>query len=368
MKENKPDISGSKKGKDVLRKKKVVKSKDEPKLEIRDYIETRIFNEKKEMVYDLEKEFKSHKKEINVNINSRFSKQYMIVITILGALGFTSFFGIRWYINKVASDIKEKISNRLDDEFKTEKIQNLIENKAKKYTEKAAKGYISKKVQEAIIPFQNKMKIMVEKTDEDAQELNEILNIFVLSDNAQNSRKAYTKLNNIAELQTKYSNIAKYKLIEIRKNLDFYRQSPVMYQDLAYGDKKLPVKQLSLDEIILIMENPTVTDKNRRVCMIYIKNKPKKEVLQKALGVLKKSDSLPTCAAFCGILNEIADTKAEFLDFKGWIKICEKELQVKRGSVRKLRRPYKSSFTVRQGCGGSARQNEKRLLAFHLAP
>ncbi len=77
------------------------------------------------------------------------------------------------------------------------------------------------------------------------------------------------------------------------------------------------------------MEKPSTSDNFRYTLMVYIKGdtktkgKPKDEILKKALDLFKNSDSLPTCAAFSGILNEISDKKAAFLDFDNWIKILE---------------------------------------------
>ncbi len=85
---------------------------------------------------------------------------------------------------------------------------------------------------------------------------------------------------------------------------------------------------MSFDDVINVMENdPNMTTIYRAACMVYISNKPNKEILQKALKVLKTSDSLPTCAAFMGVLYHKVGPNAAVLDFENWIRICREELK-----------------------------------------
>ncbi|NQS88205.1 hypothetical protein HQ584_00190 [Patescibacteria group bacterium] len=102
-----------------------------------------------------------------------------------------------------------------------------------------------------------------------------------------------------------------------------------MYEELIAitEEGEIPFEKLSLDEIVRRMHNPTRPDSYRHTYMVYIEDKPKKEIYQAALTMFHTSDSLPTCAAFCGILSEISEQKAGFLDFDGWTKICEEELR-----------------------------------------
>ena len=83
-----------------------------------------------------------------------------------------------------------------------------------------------------------------------------------------------------------------------------------------------------MDEIVEKMQNPNISEENRHTGMVYIKRiRPKKKIFKKALKVLETSNSLPTCAAFMGVLSAISESKADFLDFEGWIKICQGELE-----------------------------------------
>ena len=164
----------------------------------------------------------------------------------------------------------------------------------------------------------------------EVKKLKNVFDVYILADSALNgSKTAYIQLKAIAVQKTDHGIAARGRLVEIQKSLLLYRQSPTFYQGLVKktDNEQVPYENLSLDEIVDNMVSPTLPDNYRHVCMVYIKNKPREEIFKKALQVLHTSDSLLTCAAFCGVLSEISDNKAAFLDFEGWIKICENELK-----------------------------------------
>ena len=103
-----------------------------------------------------------------------------------------------------------------------------------------------------------------------------------------------------------------------------------MYQSLTFktatGD--IPYDKLSLNDIVAAMENPALPDNYRHTCMVYIKGKPKEEIV-KSFGSIKNIGFVTYKWGFCGVLAEILETKAGFLDFDGWIEICQKELEKK---------------------------------------
>ncbi|MBW2149262.1 MAG: hypothetical protein JRG73_02615 [Deltaproteobacteria bacterium] len=165
--------------------------------------------------------------------------------------------------------------------------------------------------------------------------LAKVQKVYEFADHAQmGSKAAYLSLKEFAAHREKvYGRVAKIRLLEINRDLQIYRQIPRFYEGLAKITNKetIPFEKLSLDEIVRFMNDPTMSHKERHTCMVYIKKKPKEEVFKKALEVLKNSDSLYTCAAFCGVLSEVSIKKSKFLDsfpfdFEEWISVCEEEL------------------------------------------
>jgi len=299
------------------------KSDTEIKLELREYFDNHIRDIRdieNTLQQRFEQKIKDYKHELEDSIK-QYKKIGAVVIGIITFFGAGGIYqGYQAYkqaisrgIEKGQNQISNQISSRLDQEFEAKNIKRLIENTAKDYTEKEAKNYISDEVRKVTTPF------------------NELFNIYILSDKAQNgSRSAYIQLRSIAIQQTNNGIVAKSRLINIQKTLEIYKHTPLIYPNLIYktADKDIPIEEFSLDQVVKMMEeDPAMSDSYRAACMVYIKNKPHKEVLQKAFEVLKMSESLPACAAFMGVLSDIIGLKAAPLDFEGWIKICEEELK-----------------------------------------
>lgn len=253
-----------------------------------------------------------------------------IIIGFTLLAGFTGF--SLWGIMQRAKTQMEQLVAK---QFEEPRIQKLVREVAAD----RASVLMTEQIQPEVTKFKaelaaqlQELKGYVEKANIDVQNLNSLFDVYVCADTALNgSKAAYIQLRNIASQQTNYGLVARNKMIEIQKNLQLYLNTPTMYQSLTFktatGD--IPYDKLSLNDIVAAMENPALPDNYRHTCMVYIKGKPKEEIVKKALEVLKTSDSLPTSGAFCGVLAEILETKAGFLDFDGWIEICQKELEKK---------------------------------------
>lgn len=88
---------------------------------------------------------------------------------------------IKVSLNKEVDSIRGTILSRLDQEFKTENITRLIEDKAKKYTEKKSKKYISNKFKGAMISFRKRMNNSISLVANEALKRNEELSNFLLT-------------------------------------------------------------------------------------------------------------------------------------------------------------------------------------------
>jgi hypothetical protein len=284
-------------------------------------------NKNKEETKDIdryEKIVELSRKEIERvwSIYIRLAKALGIII----ATGIAIFTYLTWNTvsdmkNSISSEVgkvQQQVNNRIDEEFKTEKIQSLIENKAREYTETTAKPYIATEVNGVMTPFKNKMQHTID--------------VFYIASHAKSgSKSAFLDLKQYAAKEgTEEAIIARDNLIEIIRDLMRYRsvmhQSHItrmdIYRDVNDGNR-VCIQDDSIDK--LSNELVVSTDNERQVLMEYISKKPKEEIFKTALKVFE-SDSLPACAIFCGILFEITEEKVDFLDFDKWTEICKKQV------------------------------------------
>ncbi len=238
---------------------------------------------------------------------------------------------IKSRINLEVDILQRQVKSRIDEEFKKEKIQSLIEQKAKEHTEKAAQQYITEQINAVITPFKTEIQNTRAEANLELQRLKDLFTVYDTADQAMaGSKNAYIKLKSLtADKETDIRIAARARLVEIDRYLDIYRDAPKLFSPLSATRHgvRTSFDKITLDEIVTMMlGQPSLRDAYRHTCMVYIQKKAKKEVFEAALRVFA-SDSLPTCAAFCGVLSKVSDKKAEFLDFDGWTKICQKQLK-----------------------------------------
>jgi hypothetical protein len=229
---------------------------------------------------------------------------------------------------------QRQVNNRIDEEFKKDKIQSLIEDKAREYTEKAAQQYITNEVNEMISPFKYEMQNATNEAKAQILKLNSLYHVLYIASHAKSgSKSAFLDLSQYAAKEgTEEAIITTDNIIEIRRDLSQYRN--VVYQsDFARTDiyrKTNDGNNVSIqnDPIDVLARCLIVSpDNERHVLMEYISKKPKEEIYKTALTVFE-SDSLPACAIFCGILTEISEEnpKPDFLNFGAWTEICKKHV------------------------------------------
>lgn len=314
-----------------------IRSFSDLKLQAFEYINDKSKEIKKDLREDFDRDVEKYKRDLRSSIH----KYITIIVIILGILGLTSIGGIissvKW-LNKKTSDIlttevnriNQQISDRLDQEFESERIKSLIEEKAKYYTENRAETLISGKVDSTFKQFENEIKTIVANANTQLEGLREIIE---LDDAAKfGSLISYKKLSKLASSKKKYSQMAFRRIVVINRDLDIYRQPPSMYQGLALekNGKSTSAEELSTAELFKELEDPRLPNNIRHTLMVYIINKPEKEICTEAVKLLKNSDSLPASAATCGILDSKFKSKAQFLDFVAWKKFCENYINSKK--------------------------------------
>lgn len=160
--------------------------------------------------------------------------------------------------------------------------------------------------------------------------INNLIEVYTLADEAEMGlRSAYITLQKLKQDKS-FQKIVSWRLNKIFIVLSkYYRQVPTNYEGMIYVDengRETNVEDFSLDEMVRHMHNGLMPHSDRRDYMVYVIKKPHREIYKEALEVFKKSQSMYVCAAFCGVLSEVSEKKADFLDFDGWIEICEEEL------------------------------------------
>jgi len=265
------------------------KSPAELKLELIEYLDKKTSDIRSDLRTEFDRNVKSYKEELKRG-NRRY---FQIVLTILGILGLTSIGGIwgtaKWISSKTkralegeVKNVQEQVSRRLDEEFESVRIQGLIEQKAKKYTEGRVERHILAKVDNAITPFSREIRQVVSEAN---SELESLRTIIELEDAAHfGSRDAYQKLLKLAYGKSAFATMAKRRIIVLNRDLSIYRQPPSMYQGLSIKreGKNIPAGDLTTKELFDHLENPTLSDELRHTFMVYIIAKPKQEVFSQA--------------------------------------------------------------------------------------
>jgi hypothetical protein len=296
-------------------------SNPQTKLELIEYVDKRMRN----LECDLQERFNQRVKDYKQELKDMAKTERWIIWVILAFFGVAGGLGF-W---GAYSQVSNRVLNRLDEEFKTERIRTLIDVKAKEHTEARVNTYVDSRVDELLTPFRNEMQDALNQASGQLEKLNTLFAVFVTADNAKNgSKSSYLELKRYAaEDRTQVGIAARERLRDIERDLQVYRNVPGVHIGLSVSTErgKVKLKDLPLDEIVKVMLDPLVSHDRRRRCMPYVTKRPKHEVLQKAMVVFR-SDSLPTCAGFCGVLSHMLGNEAEFLDFDGWLEACEKEL------------------------------------------
>ena len=264
---------------------------DEEKKKRKSYHEIKL-----ELIEYMDEKFEKQRSEINDKTIIKWRWIYsllglFVICTVIGV-----FQGYYWGV----AVVQEQVEKRMDEEFTPEKMKKRIDEKLN-------------------LDF-----------SAHTTRLNNIFALSVFADSANyGSRSAYNMLQQVAQERSDFSIIAKGRLMEVERNLQIYKRLPQTFSALIAlrNNKEIPIDSISIEEIIAWMERPSFPESDRQSAMVYVIKRPREEVFKNAINVLRTSPSLPTCAAINGILIELLGNRAEFLDFNGWIRVLESELE-----------------------------------------
>ena len=278
------------------------------------------------------------KREVRQIVRKQFIVGFLTFLALLGGITGLSLWDIKKHIENKVEDLVAK-------QFEEPRIKEIVEDAAKN----RATVLMSEQIDPEVLKFKEDIALKITKAegklseiDDKIRDANETVGklaklsyVFLIADIAKSgSKQAYLELKKLAAKEgTEESIIAKDNLEEINRDLRQYRRvshQPKLarmeiYRDVNDGNS-VCIQDDSID--ILTIRLIISPDNERHVLMEYIEKKPKEEIFKTALKVFE-SDSLPACAIFCGVLFEISDEKADFLDFDKWTEICKKQINKK---------------------------------------
>jgi len=226
-------------------------TKADIKVELLQFANVQVHMAKEEIREMLRSDVVAHKDEIKRQ-NWRTAKIIYLVICILVGASLLNFYrGYRWVQNKgeevlktETESIRKTVSKRLDQEFETKRIQTLIEEKAKEYTEKRAQVYITESVEKSIKPLSANLVKGQEKINNDIKSFDSYL-----KDTREKIVKEYSTLSTEVNLLKEMNRISSLGAEAIAKGDSRSFRELAMYSD---DPKKRAFEMFALAEIFKV--------------------------------------------------------------------------------------------------------------------
>ena len=245
----------------------------------------------------------------------------------------------RNFLGRQVGKVNVMISERLDSEFGTERIQELIASKAEEYAEKESQKYIEERVQSEIIPFSQKFeekmlgaKAKMESLDAKLQLLDMKMQLYVLLDSIRlgGSRKAYEQLVSLSKSSSDVKSLAGNYLKVIEFEFETLRETPsfvVSGRTYKWRGKKYKLDEIPVEQIYNIIGYVTTSMEARKDLLQHLRERDRNEVLTMALDVLNNSDALYSCLAASLLISRLTKKEGDITDFSYWAKMCQRELK-----------------------------------------
>jgi hypothetical protein len=222
------------------------------------------------------------------------------------------------------------VKDRVSKEFEQPSISEIVRGVAAT----KAEDLLLKQINPEVDKFKNKTEESIAETKQLIMSAQSKLNDWTMMLDFEvsaryGSRHSYSIILALADRPDSIGETAKHCAEIILKELLILRNVPEAYFGLEFtrsDGEKVSAEKLSTTELFMYLESPAFPKEHLPSIMAHIAKKPKKEVCLEAKRILQFSDSLPACAATCGILNKVLGNKAQFLAFDDWIKACEEEL------------------------------------------
>lgn len=264
--------------------------------------------------------------QLSIEVGKKLASKLFLFFGLISLL-----FGIGFYqaYKHATKKMEDMLVERISDEFKQPRIHTTI----KEVAEGKAKELMLDEIKPEVTKLKNEIQASIKDVKISVKETISQLNDLVELTNADasaryGSRKSYNRLKEFSLRHDSLGSMAMRNVSIIERDLLIFRTVPKMGRGLTYtkDGETTSVDKLSTSHLFVLLESRLISSEERSYLMRYIKSRPKKEILTHAKSILEGSDSLPACAAICGILKEILGDRADFLEFEQWSKVCAQEL------------------------------------------
>lgn len=268
-------------------------------------------------------------------------KILLVAIAIVAAVSGKSYWDYRKFLNEQIGKIDTRVAERLDEEFRTERIQELIENKAEKYIEEKSQEHIEKRVEAEILPFAQRFEqkisegeAKINSIDDKTRLLDERMQLYVLLDSIRlgGSKKAYERLVRLANEESDINDLAMSYLKVLNFQFMRYTETPTyVYVPPTYSfeGKQVKLDGIPIRQIFNIIGYPHTSEERRSQLLMYLKTRTgaEAEVLAVALDVLTNSDFIYSCVAANILIAKLTGEKeGPIMDFSHWMRVGKKAL------------------------------------------
>lgn len=245
---------------------------------------------------------------------------------------------IKSITNDQVDSVRIKVSEKINDEFKTSRITSLIDEHARQYVEKESKSYIHEQVNNTFDPFRLEMKSIIDSANSNLVELADMIEVYNLADGAASgSKKAYFKLRELAKREGNIGVTSRNRMSILNNSFSDLTFIPLIASYLEFRKDTVWVSpdSFSVDELIDYMyKEGNRSDYLLQVSgMGSIMKRPKEEILRKSIEVFRDPDSpLTTNIAFSSTINQILklvknNLEFDLYDFEAIAEKCEEELK-----------------------------------------
>ncbi len=219
---------------------------------------------------------------------------------------------------------------RISEEFKQSRIRKTVQKVARDNASQILAVEIRPEVEKFKEAVQSSLKGLEGSLGAVQGRLDNLSSLIELEDGARYGSFAdFAKLTELTNQKNAFGIMAMRRVESIIRELLIYRSVPEAFFSVSAtkNGKSIKADEATTSELFLLLESSGTAKEYITSLMAHIAKKPKREVCKEAKRVFETSDSIVARAAACGILSKVVGDKATFLDFSGWIAVCNNELK-----------------------------------------
>jgi hypothetical protein len=228
------------------------------------------------------------------------------------------------------SEFKREVNARINAQFDTPQIRQLVAEKAQEFTASRAAEIIQMRVDQGLAPFRDHLTAAEQRIAKSVARVDALDRSLYLAEEATLSRSAYDRLKRLSEEAAPAAAVARQRLIRIQIELAAYQVSvpPGTAYDAAPSGA-------SIQDLFAILNNPKESVERRRKIVWILWQRAvgaesaalkerQRQILIESAKIFNTSDSLHALAAVGALLRYLQRPEAfptreiEWLDFDSW--------------------------------------------------